>query len=712
MVLGSITGLSAFSLSSQYRSRLDLSSLSVSGVGLIDDFNPPFIPEYDFTELNATWYHHDIEMIIVSPNIPSFINALEPLKEWKNQKGVKTIILNNWSLYEGRDKPEKIRNMIKEFYESFHIRWVLLAGDAQDNLIPIRYVHNPAERDHGIADESYGDPIYKPTDYYYADLTGTWDEDGDGIYGESSKYNAYGVDEIDWIPEVYVGRLPAGNSIELGLMVNKTIQYEANPVVGEWMNRMLLAGVISDRVGTDPDDEYGDGEDEARLTEYIWKNYVDLEMNFTHLYRNTSFDVTTQVNFPDNVSEITSNSDFASEFNRGYSTVLFAGHGRPTAYDGATLSGIYTSAQAGSASNDFMPSLVYADACTTSIYDLDSQDNNIGETLIKLDSSGAIGYVGGLRVTYYVLDDLDFEIANRANAKLFWEVFFEDYKFQQGRTLYDSKVAYMTSDVFTRGDTSMYQQYQRKNVLTYCLLGDPEVDIHTDTPSYASNPFLKNVTEGQLVSITIRNDRGELVPYARVHLTTDDGKYGTVYADENGVAIFRAYPKSNEIYNVTITGHNLVPSYFSFTTIADNATPEIIDFTCNHFSLSTFQDLCLNATAIDNGSGIESAMLLINRNAYIISKNGILENATSHEFDLGKLTPGSYQFVLFTRDYANNTIIYTHALEITVPIPIAYYLVGGVIIGIALVSGSTVVVARKQIKKSTSAQKFDGKSSL
>ncbi|GAH93296.1 unnamed protein product, partial [marine sediment metagenome] len=91
--------------------------------------------------------------------------------------------------------------------------------------------------------------------------------------------------------------------------------------------------------------------------------------------------------------------------------------------------------------------LVYLDACSMSSYDVN--DGSIGETLIKRIDAGAIGVIGGLRVTWYFEDDENLEKLNRGNAKLFWEVFFEQKKFQQGRALYDSKVAYINSDYYT-----------------------------------------------------------------------------------------------------------------------------------------------------------------------------------------------------------------------------------------------------------------------
>ncbi|MEJ2250620.1 MAG: C25 family cysteine peptidase, partial [Candidatus Lokiarchaeota archaeon] len=438
------------------------------------------LPQINYTALNNSWYNPKIAMLIVSPNITTFIQALQPLKNWENEKGVKTVIASNFSKYEGRDKAERIRNMIKQYYKKDGIRWVLLAGDAKESLIPTRYVYNPDTVVVGGNSESVGDRYFKPTDYYYAALKGSWDQDNDSIFGESKKYNANGVDEISWTPDVYVGRFPADTAQQLEIMVNKTINYEKSPDVGTWMNNMLLAGAVSDLASQEPPD----GEDEARLTQYIWKNYVLDNMNFTQLYRTTSFSPETPP--PPNNEGILTESSFDSNVNSGYSTILFAGHGNPDYYEGKIAGTIYSSSDAQKSNNTNMPSLFYADACTTAPYDLESYNDNIGETLMRQQNAGAIAYIGAMRVTWYFTNDYSLEKLNRGNAKLFWYEFFHNKEFQPGKALYDSKVAYMNSEYF-QTQTSITEESQRKNLLTYNLLGDPEVDIYTNTPVHVKN---------------------------------------------------------------------------------------------------------------------------------------------------------------------------------------------------------------------------------
>ncbi|PIP18983.1 MAG: hypothetical protein COX41_05335, partial [Candidatus Omnitrophica bacterium CG23_combo_of_CG06-09_8_20_14_all_41_10] len=58
------------------------------------------------------------------------------------------------------------------------------------------------------------------------DLTGNWDSDGDGYYGEPFEDNIYNEPDGDLFPEVYVGRIPFyGSYTDLDSILNKTIHY-------------------------------------------------------------------------------------------------------------------------------------------------------------------------------------------------------------------------------------------------------------------------------------------------------------------------------------------------------------------------------------------------------------------------------------------------------------------------------------------------------
>ena len=674
------------------------------GINALADDTPDVdmdeLPDIDYDVLNELWYDPKIEMLIITPEgNTGFYNAAKPLMNWKNEKGVKTVILNNYSLYgdQNDDNATKIRKMIRSFYDTENIQWVLLCGDAQDDLIPIRNVYNPdvvvvSGATTYESEYSNWDDYYKPTDFYYADLTGSWDNNGNGEWGESSVYTK-NKDEISWIPEIYVGRFPAGTVNELEDLVSKTLKYETDPYIGDWMNKMLLAGGIS---------EFSPPEDEARLTTYIWQHYTITEMNFTHQSKTTSSYTPPTPPLP-NLEKFLSQNNFRSDLNAGFSTVIFAGHGDPTVISSDSTT-IYNNSDALSISNNNMTSLFYIDACTTAPYD--KINNSIGEILIKRPDSGAIGYIGGLRVNWYFRYDTNLEKLNRGNAKLFWKEFFENKKFQQGKALYDSKVAYMNSDYFTRGETSMDYEWERKNILTYNLLGDPEVDIYTNKPLNATNPFTKSIYEGELVSSIIRDNNGNIIPYARVHMRTSDGKYRTVYADIKGEVNFRIPAQANETYNVTITGHNLIPSYFNFTTLSDGLDPDFLDDDTSPKDPTVSDNICFEIEVIDSQSGIESVYLLQSKDddfddfEYYEMSNTFKDDKEDYKCTIDKLKPGDYYFLILARDWANNIeILDDNSFKISIPAPIMDYILiitSLMIVGVVGISAFVIYKKNKE----------------
>jgi hypothetical protein len=158
------------------------------------------------------------------------VASFEPLRRYRISCGIPTTIVtieDIVSQYSGRDDAERLRNFLKSFYETGG-RHVLLGGDA--SIVPIRYAYPytattlPALRDQLICD------------LYFADLTGEWDVDSDGIWGE--RYE----DLPDLNPELAVGRLPVDSPEEVTAFISKLIRYEDNPGDGDlsYLTRTLF----------------------------------------------------------------------------------------------------------------------------------------------------------------------------------------------------------------------------------------------------------------------------------------------------------------------------------------------------------------------------------------------------------------------------------------------------------------------------------------
>ena len=162
--------------------------------------------------------------------------AFQPLVDQKVADGLTVkvealeYILFNYS---GKDNAEKLRNYIKYAYSTWQIKYVLLGGGG--STIPFRGAYGYCTKvDNAI-----------PSDLYFACLDGSWNSNGNSLWGEPTdgKDIVGGTGDVDMLAEVYVGRAPVATPAEVTNFVNKIIKYEtsgpANPgnvrLLGEWL---------------------------------------------------------------------------------------------------------------------------------------------------------------------------------------------------------------------------------------------------------------------------------------------------------------------------------------------------------------------------------------------------------------------------------------------------------------------------------------------
>ncbi len=633
---------------------------------IMEEINPGY---------NEEWFEQDIDMIFVVPD--GYENSVQNLSDWKTQKGVPSKIINKsmYMQYDGRDEPEKLRNCIIDYYETYGIQWVLLVGDT--DLIPTRYIYNPDTRilrEEGSNDhEALGSDIYKPTDYYYADLTGTWDIDDDDIFGESLRENW--VEEIEFYPEVNVGRFPGNSISEIETMVNKTLHYDKVQYPGEWMNQMLLGASIQDW----PSSSDLDGEQEVRLANKIIEESVEGNINYTLLAESTFYGT--------NLTQ----SSFRENLTIGRSIVLFAGHGSTRTFNGingGSSTTILTKNDAINLANHEMPSLFYADACSTNIFD--QIDDSMGENLIKKASGGAIGYIGAMRLSFYYVNDSqmtgDLAEMNRGMTRLFFSEFFNNHHYQQGKALNEMRISYLNSEWLQNNPRfgTSYNihevEWERKNVLTYTLLGDPELDIFTQNPKKFKNQtfgLMAMEYEGSRIQKTLFDEELNPVPYARISFQGDNDTYNTFNADEFGNITIQLPPGVRD-YNYTITAHNMIPRTGVLHTINDTIDP----YFTGQYSYSPGKPTVNSKIRFlipveDIHSSITCGVIALSTDSfqnYVLYE--LLYDDINERIDgiLPQLKTGEYSYILFAYDNGQNFVYTTwdSSMIFTIPVSIAF----------------------------------------
>ena len=252
------------------------------------------------------------ELLIIAPK--TFSQELEPLVTHKVSKGMTTKLVSTQDIYtsvyfpvEGRDCAEKMKYFIKNAFDNWDIKYVLLVGGRSGGVkqekwwVPVRYSN--------LNDNNEGSFL---TDLYFADLYdsngsfSSWDSDDNGIFAE---WNSQRQDILDMYPEVYVGRLPCTNSLQVKTMVKKIIAYETLSYGSEWFKTFV--GVAGDTYPS-PNDPYYEGE---LATNASFQQLESLGFTASMLW-------TSNGRFTDPESVIT-------EISKGCGFVHFSGHGNP-----------------------------------------------------------------------------------------------------------------------------------------------------------------------------------------------------------------------------------------------------------------------------------------------------------------------------------------------------------------------------------------------
>lgn len=213
--------------------------------------------DYNVPKSNPFPAKSTYDLVIIAPSW--FKSTLNSLVKHKNSIGVNTILVTTKEIYDnhpGNDKPEKIKRFIKsEAIETWDAKYVLLVGglrnywtaEGRDNLnegtkdwwLPVRYSNIEVRRYDKDGENYTIDEPGVASDLYYADIYReggafeTWDPNLNGIYGEWDEIN------IDFYPDIAVGRLACRNKKEVKNVVDKIKKYEDGPCDSSWFNKYL-----------------------------------------------------------------------------------------------------------------------------------------------------------------------------------------------------------------------------------------------------------------------------------------------------------------------------------------------------------------------------------------------------------------------------------------------------------------------------------------
>ncbi|KYK19945.1 hypothetical protein AYK24_04610 [Thermoplasmatales archaeon SG8-52-4] len=418
------------------------------------------------------------DLLIIAPS--RFSRAINPLVIHKNKNGVKTILMDVEDVYDhmywyGRDKAEKIKYFIKNAYDYWGIKYVLLIGGRKNQgpketyWIPVRYSYLNRNYD-TMREEKF------LCDLYFADIYdskgdfSSWDDNNNGVFGEWPN-DEPALDKPDLYPDIAVGRLPCRNRLEVRRVVKKIINYETGKSPDSWFKKMIV--VAGD---TYPDKtDYIDGE-------VYTQQALDIMNDFKPVKLWTSD------------GSLKDSKDVVKELNKGCGFIWFSGHGNPKSWathppnSSEWISGLKIYDIRFLVNREKLPVCITGSGCFNSMFNISllysprvfglPARHCFSWALVIQKFGGSIATIGATAFSYETPD------INTGYGGIEWLDlhFFEQYKKYKkdilGETWSDTIISFLQNCSIDWNDPSATgSALVCKNVEQWLLIGDPSLKI-------------------------------------------------------------------------------------------------------------------------------------------------------------------------------------------------------------------------------------------
>jgi hypothetical protein len=550
--------------------------ISKSLSGQSELFNQTFnkgILNFNSGQVIPGYSDQPVKMVIVTDI--AFKKLLVPFIQWKTQKGFRIKVL-----YKGTGLASyiQIKDTLSRIYKSSSVNdpppeYLLIIGDV--NRIPNYYTGETGN----------------VTDMYYGEFDGN----------------------NDYIPEMYIGRLPVADTTELKTAVNKIIWYEKYQFADT--NKFYSRAVAS--AGYDADKaSYMNGQ-----IKYLTTNYLTIKNSIQEYH----------FSYP---QSYTSKDSIIKLINKGVSFINYTGHGDALGWLHVNIK----TPDIQLLNNKNKYPFIVSNACSTAQFNLPSC---FGTRMMLTDEKGAIGFIGCSNDSFW---DEDYYWAvgpgiisteptyDGKGLGAFDRLFHthgespSDWYFTMGQINYAGNLAVSASN-------SQWKKYYWE---TYNLIGDPSV-----TP-IIGKPGLFNISLPDTLPNGIKSLALNVDPFAYVAISHFDTLWDASHASISGAVVLNLPGRSNDSCLIVITGQNKVPMmkmiYFS------NVKKEFVNLSASSINDSQGN----NNNMADYGESIYLKLTLGNlgltdaHNLYAkISSTSNLLKITRDSVQVGTLTAGS-----------------------------------------------------------------------
>jgi len=464
----------------------------------------------------------------------------QSLADWKTKKGLKAAVVTTADIetgYTGRDFEEKVRTCIKDYYENKGTQYVCLVGTHA--IIPVRKVYDPQYS------TQEGDRLV-PTDNYYGCLDGDFNADGDGYWGE------YPDDNVDWVYDVYVGRIHVASAEALQEVLDKTLCYEGASASSEtnpydYQNLCILAGA------------WADYQTNLKfMMEYLRDTYLTSpHWAFTELWDET---------YPGGTGFNSSN--FISAMNNGHGLIAHMAHCNTTVL-GTNSGGVTNNDLYALTNHPKFTGFLYTVGCYPANTDY---EYNCAAYFVASPEGGGVGFAGNTRYGWYSRGD---------PLNHYSQEFIKEY-FKQ----------FTENDVYVAGKLMAYhkhplQSYNTQAIYRYIYFelihyGDPDLSIPNDNIGTLNVVYEEEIQTGsQAYDVHVGEGTEGDVEGALACVWKGDEVYASGTTDANGDVSFDIEPTTTGTMYLTVSAHNyktfeadvaVVPSGIALTSFTGRRT--------------------------------------------------------------------------------------------------------------------------------------------
>jgi hypothetical protein len=305
--------------------------------------------------------------------------------------------------YAGRDTAERMRAFIRDAYDNWSTRFILLVGTPAQ--VPTRKLY---------CSFSAGTDLIPADGLYFGCLDGSFDRDGDSVFGEIGDGET-GWD-IDLVAEVFVGRFPAATTADVANMVRKTLAYEALPA-----SALGRISHIGEKLGFGGETEYATGSMEQIRLGASTGGFTSI--GFRSSYMQDQLDATDTLY--DSPTYLWPASAMLSRLNQNFHVFNHLGHGAAQLGFKIDLSKAANRTAIASLTNA-LPSFIYSQACYIGAFDT----ANCLAQLFSTSRGGPFAAVMNSRYGWGYRENIDgpSQLFNRK----FWDAAFDGTAYHLG----------------------------------------------------------------------------------------------------------------------------------------------------------------------------------------------------------------------------------------------------------------------------------------